>query len=477
MKPKPIGVVFVLILVAATAPTLAQPPPTQGGSVSEPVTVEKQRQEEQRAQNVLERGRQSGSAEEQRLTLADCLRIALENRPALKAAQAQVAVARAGVRAQESRWMPSLTGTWAWSKTRTVPRVIRLPGGVVGTGSGTVISREASVGLNLTLFQTGLREGIKAAKEAEKASAYELEDVRRALLQQVAELYYTCLADRRLVEVRAEGVRTALRHLEMVDSRIEAGAAARSDRLPVEVELAQARLLAVQAESALRRDLANLRAALGLKTSDIPRLAEALAIPEFEPDVEELARQALQTRADLKAQRHSLESLRWNLRQAKLNARLNLSLGVQGEYGRYSQGAEGRSWWMGVSATVPVFSGQARAEVDRARAQLRRAEENLAELELQVLQELEQAYLALVEARARIEEADKSMQAARQNLQIAEERYRVGVGNIIEVTDAEQSLREAEAAYVQAVYDYNIARVRVLSASGADLQQSLGGGQ
>ena len=476
MKLQTIGAVFVLVLVASI-PVLAQPPPTRDGAVSGPATIKKQGQKEQSTQKTLKQGRQSGSAEKSQLTLADCFRIALQNRPALRAAEASVVAARASVRAQEARRTPSLTGTWSWSKTQTVPRITRLPGGVIMTRSGVTISRETSVALDLPLFQTGLHEGIQAARESQRASVYELEDTRRALLQQVAELYYTCLADRRLAEVRAEGVRTALRHLEMVDARIEAGTAARSDRLPVEVELAQARLLAIQAENALRQDLANLRSALGLKSSDLPALAEALSIPQFTAKPEQLAARALQTRPDLKARRHSVESLKWNLRQAKLNARLSLALNAHGEYGRYTAGAEGKSWWLGVSLTLPFLREQARAEVQRTKAQLDQAQQNLAELELQVLQQVEQAYLALVEAQARVEQADKSVQAARQNLQIAEERYRVGVGNIIEVTDAEQSLREAEAAYVQAVYDYNIARVRVLSTSGADLQQSLGGGQ
>lgn len=422
-------------------------------------------------------GASAAEATGERLTLVQCLQIALKNRPALAAARARVAAARAGVRAQEGRQIPSLTGTWSWNKSETVPRVTRLTGGVIRTTSGTVISREASVGVDLTLYQTGLRESINAAREDEKASVCELADTERTLLQQVAELYYTCLADRRLVEVRAEGVRTALRHLEMVDARIEAGTAAKSDRLPVEVELAQARLLAVQAESALRKDLANLRAALGLKTEDLPRLAEALAVPTFSADLQELATLALENRADLRAQKHSLASLKWTLRQAELNARFSAAVNAHGEYGRYTEGAEGKSWWFGINATLPFFRQETRAEVERAKAELQRAQHSLAEAELQVLQEVEQAYLALTEARARIEEASKSLEAARQNLQIAEERYQAGVANIIEVTDAEQSVREAEAQYVQAVYDYNIARVRVLSAAGTNLLESLGGGQ
>jgi len=53
--------------------------------------------------------------------------------------------------------------------------------------------------------------------------------------------------------------------------------------------------------------------------------------------------------------------------------------------------------------------------------------------------------------------ADKGLQQARENLEIAEGRYRTGVGNIIELTDAQTSLTSAEASRVQAVVNYRTA--------------------
>jgi len=53
--------------------------------------------------------------------------------------------------------------------------------------------------------------------------------------------------------------------------------------------------------------------------------------------------------------------------------------------------------------------------------------------------------------------ADKGLQQARENLEIAEGRYRTGVGNIIELTDARTSLTSAEASQVRAVVNYRTA--------------------
>ena len=53
--------------------------------------------------------------------------------------------------------------------------------------------------------------------------------------------------------------------------------------------------------------------------------------------------------------------------------------------------------------------------------------------------------------------ADKGLQQARENLTLAEGRYKTGVGNIIELTDAQVSLATAEASRVQALVGYRTA--------------------
>ena len=53
--------------------------------------------------------------------------------------------------------------------------------------------------------------------------------------------------------------------------------------------------------------------------------------------------------------------------------------------------------------------------------------------------------------------ADKGLQQGRENLSLAEGRYKTGVGNIIELTDAQVALVSAEASRVQALVGYRTA--------------------
>jgi outer membrane protein TolC len=65
-----------------------------------------------------------------------------------------------------------------------------------------------------------------------------------------------------------------------------------------------------------------------------------------------------------------------------------------------------------------------------------------------------QAVLNVQQAAESIRVSEKGLQLARENLDLAEGRYSTGVGNIIELTDAQASLTTAEANHVQALYTY-----------------------
>jgi outer membrane protein len=59
---------------------------------------------------------------------------------------------------------------------------------------------------------------------------------------------------------------------------------------------------------------------------------------------------------------------------------------------------------------------------------------------------------------------------ARENLVLAEGRYQTGVGNIIEVTDAQTSLTSARANTIQALHNSRIALAQLEKAVGRNLE-------
>ena len=83
--------------------------------------------------------------------------------------------------------------------------------------------------------------------------------------------------------------------------------------------------------------------------------------------------------------------------------------------------------------------------------------------------EVRQAVLNVQQAAESIRVAEKGLQQARENMDLADGRYKTGVGNIIELTDAQTSLTTAEASHVQALYSYQTAVAAVEKATAQQL--------
>jgi outer membrane protein TolC len=83
-----------------------------------------------------------------------------------------------------------------------------------------------------------------------------------------------------------------------------------------------------------------------------------------------------------------------------------------------------------------------------------------------VFLEVEQAYLTLRSAEEAIPTAKLGVEQAQENLDIANGRYAAGVGNPIEVTDAEVSLANARLAHILALYADKVAQANLEKAMG-----------
>ncbi len=109
-------------------------------------------------------------------------------------------------------------------------------------------------------------------------------------------------------------------------------------------------------------------------------------------------------------------------------------------------------------ADLSVFNGGlTTAQVGEAKANLQNLQANEEVTRQNITLDVRQATLNPRQAVESIRVADKGLQQARENLEIAEGRYGTGVGNIIELTDAQTSLTSAEASRVQAVVNYRTA--------------------
>ena len=125
------------------------------------------------------------------------------------------------------------------------------------------------------------------------------------------------------------------------------------------------------------------------------------------------------------------------------------------------------TWSVNLNLNIPIFDGF--RTTNRVEETLRNYHVIKAQEEAQrqqVTLDVEQAYLRLVELQERIKANESAAIAAKENLDLADGRYQVGVGSIIEVTDAQTLYTDAQTTYIRALYDYKIADAQFVRAIG-----------
>jgi outer membrane protein TolC len=125
------------------------------------------------------------------------------------------------------------------------------------------------------------------------------------------------------------------------------------------------------------------------------------------------------------------------------------------------------TWAVGLSLNIPIFDGFRTTnrveETLHNYYNIRSQEEDRRQL---IALEVEQSYLRVVEIQERIKANESAAKAAKENLDLAQGRYQVGVGSIIEVTDAETLYTDAQTTYIRTVYDYKIADAQLARSMG-----------
>jgi outer membrane protein len=124
-----------------------------------------------------------------------------------------------------------------------------------------------------------------------------------------------------------------------------------------------------------------------------------------------------------------------------------------------------------VQVSLPIFDNFSRdLSIARARAQRDDASESVRARELQLRTEVQSRLLALETANRSIAVQSANRDAARDQLRLAQDRYRLGSGSALEVSDAQNTVQRAEGDYVNAVYDYHKAIAALELAVGRPLR-------
>jgi outer membrane protein len=121
--------------------------------------------------------------------------------------------------------------------------------------------------------------------------------------------------------------------------------------------------------------------------------------------------------------------------------------------------------------SLPIFTGFGRSlRLSQARADEDDADESARARRLQVRSDVHARYLGLQTSYQAIGVQSANREAARDQLRLAQDRYRLGAGTSLEVSDAQNAVQRAEGDYVNAIYDYHKAIAALEAAVGRPLR-------
>lgn len=411
-------------------------------------------------------------------TLAECVSIALAQHPSLKAAGASVQAGHERVFEAASSYLPQVSSSY--SATRGNSLSTSRTGTTVSSTSVSTLAGGASpstfnfyrTGMSLSqmLFDFGQTlNQIRAAQAAEQSLRADLTTQAETVALNVKQAYFNVLATRRLQVVADETVRQNQSHLDQARGRYTVGLAAKFDVTQAQVQLANAELNQLSARNNVAVARETLRNALGLTGPLTFDIIDNLDIHAVQITEQEALALAYEKRPELQ----SFQAQERATGQQIAALQKNYLPNVTGNGAYQWSGTDyplDSNWSIGASVNLSIFNGGlTTAQIAEQKANLSNLKFNEELTRQNIALEVRQDTLNLQQAAASIGVAEKGLQLARENLALAEGRYKTGVGNIIELTDAQASLTTAEANHVQALYNYKTALAALEKATAQQL--------
>lgn len=409
------------------------------------------------------------------LALSDAVASARQNNPDYRIAQNQVDPAKAGVKNAYGQFIPFANSS----------------AGINYQGSGTqyfggdVFTQPASFGsfasLDLswalsgaTFFATSQAKANRRAVEADVMSA------RIAVDADVITQYLNGMQAAATTDVARQQVRRNSDFLVLTTARNRVGQASMYDVRQAEVAFNDSEvdlLRTLQAESDTKIELFRR---MGVQSpAPVQEVALSDSFPVREPvyDLEALLAEARSNQPRIKALEARQAAAEEVLKGAKSAFFPSLSAGLGKQWytnendpvTTFPVGFAGQPLNGFLQISLPIFQGFNRTtRVTLARADQMDATERLRSIELQIRADVTSRLLAVNTTWRTIAIQDRSRTAAAEQLKLAQERYRLGSGTVLELSDALNAVTRADAAYINAVYDNHRALVALFANIGRD---------
>ena len=394
------------------------------------------------------------------LTLAQAQQLAIQNNPQFSAARYNAAAAYQTAPQYKAAYEPTVSGTFTGVGADNGSRLAA--GGLNNPIVYNRIGSGLSIGQMITDF--GRTSNLIAmAKLQASAQDQVTESTRAQILLNTSRAYFGILRAQAVLKVASQTVAARETAAEQIAALAENKLKSSLDLSFANVNLADSKLLLVQAQSDLKTAEADLATAIGLP-NEAGFVLDEEPVPAAMPDrADDLIREAIQNRPELKSLRLQ-QSAAERFTKAE-HALYYPSIGVVGTAGFVPTGYDtvpGRYGAIGMNISIPIFSGGLfKARQTEAELKAKAATENVNDLQNRVARDVRVAWLNATTAYDRMALTQQLVQQANSALDLAQTRYDLGLGNIVELSTAQLNLTSAQIAVASAHYEYQTQRILV----------------
>lgn len=392
------------------------------------------------------------------LTLAEAKRLAIQNNPQFTRAALTASAAHQVPAQYRASFEPSISGLLTGVGADDGSRL------AAGTLSNPVIFHRVGSGLSLGQMITDFGRTtnlVQMSKLAADAQDQATETTRAEILLDTGRAYFGLLRAEAVMKVADQTVAARQLVADQVTALAQSSLKSTLDVSFANVNLAEAKLLQVQAQNDVQAADANLATALGLPGESRFIVSDEPMPPPLADRVEGLIQQAIEDRPELKDLR-----LRQSAADRFAKAEHDLyfpNIGVSGTAGFVPTGnstIRSRYGAVGLNVTIPIFSGGLfKARQAEAELKARAATQNISDLQNRITRDVRVAWLNATTAYDRLALTQQLLDEAQLALDLAQSRYDLGLGSIVELSQAQLNLTSAQIANASARYDYQTERV------------------
>ncbi len=420
-------------------------------------------------------------------TLQQCLDYAMQHNITLQRARLQLQSAKEDVSQSKAALLPSLNA----STSHNLGYRPWQDSGITTVTNGTVntkvdkTSYNGSYGLNAswTVWNGNRnRNQVKLNQLTEEQAELETQVTANSIQEQIAQLYVQILYLTEAVKVNEESLKTSQKNEERGKEMVEVGKMSKADLAQLTAQRSTDEYNIVSAQTQVKNYKLQLKQLLEITDGSefdivIPATTDEQALAEV-PSLMSVYEQALATRPEIQSAEMAIKSSDVSLDIAKAGRMPTVSLSASAGTSTNSLANNGWGNQMkfnfnsgaGVNVSVPLFD-QRQTKTNVAKARIQR-ENNLLALQdkqKQLYQTIENYWLDATTNQQRFRAAQATVDSEQLSYSLLQEKFNVGLTNIVELMTGKDRLLQAEQNRLQSKY-MTLLNLQMLKFYGGELK-------